>query len=142
MQWKSAVICPAPKVAALIHSHTDFRPISVTPVLTRIMEKSIVCHFMYPAFQQSTIASSLHDQFAFRPTGSTTAAVISLLHSITQMLNTNSYVSVIAMDFSKALDTVCHVTLMEKIATLCLPDYNWLFRVVCNILHTVATRQH
>jgi len=102
---------------------------------------------MYPAFQQSTIASSLDDQFAFRPTGSTTAAVISLLHSVTQMLNTNPYVSVIALDFSKAFDTVRHVTLMEKIATLSLPDYvyNWLVnfsQVVCNVLDTVATRQH
>ena len=44
------------------------------------------------------------------------------------MLNTNPYVSVIALDFSKAFDTVRHVTLMEKIATLSLPDYvyNWL----------------
>jgi len=33
-----------------------------------------------------------------------------------------------AMDFSKAFDTVRHVTLMEKIAMLDLPDhvYNWL----------------
>jgi len=127
IQWKSAVICPAPKVAAP-HCHADFRPISVTPVLTRIMEKSIVRHFMYPAFQQTTIAPSLDDQFAFRPTGSTTAAVISLLHTVTQMLSINPYVSVIAMDFSKAFDTVRHVTLMEKIAMLDLPDhvYNWL----------------
>jgi len=44
------------------------------------------------------------------------------------MLITNSYVIVIAMDFSKAFDTVRHVTLLEKMANLDLPDhvFNWL----------------
>ena len=34
-----------------------------------------------------------------------------------------SYVIVIAMDFSKAFDTVRHVTLLEKMANLDLPDH-------------------
>jgi len=44
------------------------------------------------------------------------------------MLITNSYVIVIAMDFSKAFDTVRHVTLLDKMAKLDLPDhvFNWL----------------
>jgi len=37
-------------------------------------------------------------------------ALISLLHTVSQMLITNSYVIVIAMDFSKAFDTVRRVT--------------------------------
>jgi len=92
-QWKSAVIRPVPKVATA-KSKTDFRPISITPVLTRIMEKSIVRQFLYPAFNQPSTASLLNDQFAFRPTGSTTAAIVFLLHTVTQMLNTNSHVIV------------------------------------------------
>jgi len=44
------------------------------------------------------------------------------------MLLTNPYVIVIALDFSKAFDTVRHHTLLDKIAQLDLPDriYNWL----------------
>ena len=71
----------------------------------------------------------LGHQYAFRPTGSTTAALISLLHTVTQMLITNSYAIVIAMDFSKVFDTVRHVTLLEKMANLDLPDHvliGWL----------------
>ena len=68
------------------------------------------------------------DQFAFRPTGSTTAALIALFHAISQLLNTNDYVRVIALDFSKAFDTVRHATLFEKLSLLDMPDevYNWM----------------
>jgi len=40
----------------------------------------------------------------------------------------NPYVIVIALDFSKAFDTVRHHTMLDKIAQLDLPDhiYNWL----------------
>jgi len=87
------------------------------------MEKSIVRSFLYPALRQPIMESAIADQYAFRPTGSTTSALISLLHTVTQMLITNSYVTVIAIDFSKAFDTVCHVTLLEKMANLDLPDH-------------------
>jgi len=49
-------------------------------------------------------------------------------HNITHMLLTNPYVIVIALDFSKAFDTVRHHTLLAKMAQLDIPDhvYNWL----------------
>ena len=40
-QWKAAYIRPASKVSSP-HSHADFRPISITPVLSRILEKIVV----------------------------------------------------------------------------------------------------
>ena len=71
---------------------------------------------------------SFSDQFAYRPTGSTTAAIITILHRVTHLLATNPYVIVIALDFSKAFDTVRHHTLLDKITELDIPDYsyNWL----------------
>ena len=44
------------------------------------------------------------------------------------MLSTNSFVYVIALDFSKAFDSVRHSTLMDKMAQLAMPDqvYNWI----------------
>ena len=136
------MIRPVPKVATA-KSKTDFRPISITPVLTRIMEKSIVRQFLYPAFNQPSTASLLNDQFAFRPTGSTTAAIVFLLHAVSQMLNTNSHAIVIATDFSKAFDTV---SVLEKFAALDVPDYvyNWLVnffsgRAQCTTFHNVTS---
>jgi len=71
---------------------------------------------------------SFTDQYAFRPTGSPTAALIHLLHTISHLLTTNQYVAVISLDFSKAFDTVRRSILLDKLACLELPDevYNWL----------------
>jgi len=74
-QWKQAWIRPVPKVTAP-NQHSDFWPISITPVLTRILERMVVNDFIYPAIENPMTSLVFHDQFAFRPTGSTTAAII------------------------------------------------------------------
>jgi len=122
-----AWIRPVLKVTAPTQ-HSDFRPISITPVLTRALERTIVHDFIYPALQNPTTSLVFHGQFAFRPSGSTTAAIITLLHKVTHLPQTSLYVIVIALDFSKAFDTVRHHILLDKIAQLDLPNhiYNWL----------------
>jgi len=45
----TAYIWPIPKVPAP-SGHADFCPISVTPVLTRVIEKIVVRQFLYPSF--------------------------------------------------------------------------------------------
>ena len=127
VQWKTAIISPIAKVPRPSQP-TDYRPISVTPVMSRTLEKCVVRRYIYPALTRPPPQLSFDDQFAFRPTGSTTAAIIALLHTVRSLLSTNAYVHVIAFDFSKAFDTVRHETMMSKMASLELPDniYNWL----------------
>src|SRR6218665_1256484 len=55
----------------------DFRPISIVPVLSRLVERELVHNYLYESFDDPEIYPLLADQFAFRPTGSTTAAIIS-----------------------------------------------------------------
>jgi hypothetical protein len=126
-KWKQAYIRPIPKVTAP-KQLADFRPISITSVLTRIMERTIVTRFLYPAVLAPPSTLSFNDQFAFRPTGSPTSAIISFLTTVTNLLTSNPYVVVISLDFSKAFDTVRHSTLLDKFAQLNIPDrvYNWL----------------
>ena len=98
------------------------------------MERLVVRQFLYPAF--SIQFSVFSDQYAFRPSGSTTAAIISILQTVTQLLIDNDYVIILALDFSKAFDTVRHHTLFEKFANLAIPDntYNWLVNSSKDIL--------
>ena len=94
-------------------------------------------HYFYPAILDPSPTLSFADQFAFRPGGSTTAALIALLRSITAMLRTNPYVVVITLDFSKAFDTVRHSTFAEKLASLDMPDcvYNWVISFLSGHSH-------
>jgi hypothetical protein len=126
-QWKSASILPIPKVPTPV-APSDFRPISITPVLSRILERIVVTDYIYPSLHSPPPGLNFSDQFAFQPTASTTAALVHLLHTITTLLDTNPYVTVYALDFSKAFDSVRHSTVLEKFSRLKMPDniYNWV----------------
>ena len=126
-QWKSSIITPAPKL-----SHPgkceDFRPISVTSILCRTLEKIIIRRYLYPVLVHPDFKHIFRDQFAFRPTGSTTAALINLLHKISVLLEKHEFVHLIGLDFSKAFDSVRHSSLINKIALFPIPNniHNWL----------------
>jgi len=126
-QWKTAGITPVPKVSKPVQP-SDFRPISLTPVLSRSLERYIVRSYIYPALQHPPPGLSFDDQFAFRPSGSTTAAVIALLHTVCTMLSTNDFVHVLSFDFTKVFDSVRHATFMSKMVQLHIPDSvsNWI----------------
>ena len=126
IQWKNSRIAPVPKISNPV-THSDYRPISVTPVLSRILEKIIVRTFIYPALTDPRPPCSFIDQHAFRPTGSTSTALIHLLHVIISLLAHEPYVRLIVLDFSKAFDSARHSTFAEKLSCLNMPDniYNW-----------------
>ena len=121
--WLNALVTPVPKVSNPA-SFSDFRPISVTPLLSRLTEKLIVRRWILPVIP----SDMLRDQFAFKPTGSTTAALSYFMHKVTNMLENNYYVRCLMIDFSKAFDTVDHAILVPKLLRLDLPVFvvNWI----------------
>ena len=126
-QFKTSCITPVAKVAKPTNC-SDYRPISITPILSRILEKIIVRQIINPALTLPPFHQKLENQFAFRPTGSTTNALIAIIADISNMLEQHEYVHVIALDFSKAFDTIRHSSLFQKLADLPIPDniFNWL----------------
>jgi len=101
-QWKATSILSKHKTRSPL-TPSDYRPISITPVLSRLLER---IDYIYPFFQSLPPNLSFLDQFAFQPTASTTVALIHLLHTMTTLVQTNHYVIVYALDFSKAFDSV------------------------------------
>jgi len=122
-QWKRARICPVPKTANP-KQPSDFRAISASLPSCLASPRRSLCVTSYtrrltvPQRRCASRTSTLN----FRPSCSTTAALVVLLNSVTQALENNPYVVVVALDFSKAFDTVRHSSAMAKVAQLQLPD--------------------
>src|SRR6218665_3265785 len=137
-QWKIAINHPIPKVDGP-SKPADYRPISVVPVLSRTVERVLVHHYLYPSFLIPPMSDLFADQFPFRPTGSTTAAVIGISHHINEILAVDDYAIIISLDFAKAFDTVRHSALAQKLSSLELPDsiYNWLVEFLQDRTHSI-----
>ena len=136
-QWKMACITPVPKHQQASQP-SDYRPISITPVISRVLERLVIHQYIYPLLNDyPSMALTLSDQYAFRPSGSTTAALINILQDLSDLSQSEPYVLIIALDFSKAFDTVRHSSLIGKIANLPVADsvYNWL-------IHYLSDRSH
>ena len=119
-QWKTAIITPVPEVThPSLPSH--YRPVSIMPVLSRVMERHIARTFIYPALL-TTPWVALQRPVHLYSNWINHSCHIAILQAITEMLSCHPYVHVIALDFSKAFDTVRHSTLLEKLAKLDLPD--------------------
>jgi hypothetical protein len=56
--WLTAIVTPVPKVPNP-HSHNDFRPISVTPLLSRLTDKLLVRNWLRPALDASLHSKQL-----------------------------------------------------------------------------------
>ena len=107
----------------------------ITQVLSRTFKRVIVREFNCPAIFEL----SCTDQHAFRPTGSTTGAHVTILQSLTELLLFDSYVVVIMLDFSKALDIVRHFALLHQMATMNIFNgvYNWLVDFFSGYSHSL-----
>ena len=90
----------------------DFRPISVTSLLCQLTEKLVVKNYVQPTFKN--LDRPITDQYAYKPTGSTTAALIDITHRTSLYLENHDYVRCVLIDFSKAFDTVNHSILIEQ----------------------------
>ena len=136
-QWKNSIIHPIKKVNNSTQPN-QYRPIFITHILSRILEKYMVKDHIYLCLTNPLIKSRFDDQFAFRPTGSPTSAIIYLPSVITSLLTFNKFVRLIALDFPKAYDTLNHSTLISNMASLQLDDsiYNLLISFFKNRKHS------
>ena len=130
INWLSAVVTPVPKIDKP-STVTHYRPISVTSILSRVAERMIVKKYIQPSLCNETIA----DQYAFKPTGSTTCALVHILHKVTQHLENCSYVRCLMIDFSKAFDVVSRTILLSK-----LQDLNLSHNITCWISSFLSNR--
>ena len=94
---------------------TNYRPISLLPSFSKILER-IIHTQIYVHLESNNLLSP--NQFGFLPKSSTTSAILSLIHFITNSLDNKKFTSCIFIDLQKAFDTVCHSILVSKLKFL------------------------
>ena len=107
--WKTALVYPIHKGGA-INDPSQFRPISVVPLLAKITER-IVQTQLYSYF-------SVHDLFsptqhAYRRNHSTETALLTVSDYILSAMNRGEVVLLTMIDLSKCFDTIDHETLLH-----------------------------
>ena len=113
-RWKRAIVRPIPKTANPILP-TDYRPISLLTVFSKITEKAA-------AFQviEYLHKKSLQDrnQSAYKRNHSTTTALLKITDDIYNALDDGELTLLVLLDYSKAFDTINHRILFAKLKAL------------------------
>ena len=91
---------------------SNYRPISLLPLLSKVFEKSMKCRITDFLNKYSIIHPS---QFGFRPHQSTSDALAKFVIDVQSSLNKNLKCAALFLDFKKAFDTVDHRILLIKL---------------------------
>ena len=90
----------------------NYRPVSLLSTVSKVFERIFYIRLLAFIKEQRI----LYDlQFGFREGHSTHLAIIKLLESIIENLDSGNYAAAIFLDFSKAFDTVNHKILLSKL---------------------------
>ena len=117
--WKEANIIPIPKKRPIFDINKHLRPISLTPLLSKLAEEYVVEMFVKPA----VLAKIDSQQFGTIPNSSTTHALIDMTHSWLNSTDGNGATTrVVLFDFRKAFDLIDHTILVKKLCIYSLPS--------------------
>jgi hypothetical protein len=90
---------------------SNYRPISLLPTFYKVIE-NIICKRLYSYLNMNNIL--VKEQFGFRKESSTEMATYNLLNNILTALYKKKYVGSLFCNLQKALDSVNHKVLLEK----------------------------
>lgn len=109
--WKSAKVNPLFKSGSK-HDVNNYRPISVLPTLSKLLEKHVHDSIMTYLNHYKLIAQA---QSGFRKNHSCETALVHIIDKWLQAINDGCIVGVVLVDFKKAFDLVDHNILLQKL---------------------------
>ena len=118
--WKSAIISPVPKVSPPRHLQKDLRPISLTPLISKHLER-----FIFNWILESIEDKIDQNQFGALKGSSTTHALVNMVHEwyrATDDSTSRTYIRVLLLDYAKAFDRIDPYLLIDKLKLLNIPD--------------------
>lgn len=107
--WKTARVVPIPK-STVVNGPEDLRPISILPVLSKVFE-----HILKEQIMSHAGDKIVNSQYAFRKNHSTTSLLLYLTDSIRSNLNHNKLNVLVSLDFTKAFNSICYVSMIRKL---------------------------
>ena len=113
-RWKKAIIKPIPKIPCPLKP-SDFRPISLLPTLSKILEKLANRQMVEYLVRHCLLDTN---QSAYKEFHSTTTALVKITDDILESMEDSELTILIFLDFSKAFDTVNKRLLLEKLKIL------------------------
>ena len=117
--WKEADIAPVPKQTAANDVNKHSRPISLTPVLSKLTEDFVVDRYFKPA----ALAKVDPRQFGTVSGSNTSEALVSMIHTWNSATDGNgATVRVLLFEFKKAFDLIDHRILVGKLCSCDIPD--------------------
>jgi len=113
--WKKANVAAIWKNKGSKSDPSNYRPISILPVLARMVEKEIARQLTVYCDNKHIIPNQ---QFGFRAKSGCEIALIHALDSWMGSIDEGSYVGALLVDLSKAFDTVPHQKLLMRLADI------------------------
>ncbi len=123
--WKQSHVTPIYKNKGSASDVSNYRPISLTCVLCKMMEKIIVKYMHNYVFQHDLLTKH---QSGFMPRASTVNQLLDIYNTIVSNLDVGKDVRFIFCDISKAFDRVWQVELLYKLKKLGINQklFNWI----------------
>ena len=109
--WRSAIVTPVSK-GGIASDITNYRPISLTSVACKIMERIIVWNMLDFFHQNGSINKQQH---GFLSGKSTCTNLLEQLNDWTLAIDDKNMITVGYVDFAKAFDSISHQKLCQKL---------------------------
>lgn len=110
-ELKTGIVRPIHKGGST-QDYGKYRPITILPVLDKIVEK-FICGKIQKFYSGNAILSS--QQYGFQPNKSTTLLLSRFTDDINNYLNAKKHVILVFIDYGKAFDTLRHDLLIERL---------------------------
>jgi hypothetical protein len=111
-EWLRAIVTPVYK-SGLASNVKNYRPISLTSVACKVMERIIVCEMLCYLRSNNLISKQQHGFLSRR---STTTNLLETLNDWTLAIDNKNALSAVYIDFARAFDTVCRSKLCYKLS--------------------------
>jgi len=122
--WRNANIAPVFKKGDR-HTPENYRPVSLTCVLSKLLEH-VICRHILNHLDKNNVLTSLNH--GFRSGYSCESQLVVTAHDLLSSFDKGKQIDTVILDFSKAFDTVPHSKLIRKLENYGIrgPTLKWI----------------